>query len=143
MSFENILVPYNGSQGAKRGYKSALELASKTGGKITTITCIESPSILSFLKLKKNEKEFEIEKKIIEKELSLLKKDAHKLKIPLKIVVLKSAFAANTILDYAKSNKIDTVVIGKTKFQGPGHLYHESMVKYLSMRINCPMVIVK
>jgi nucleotide-binding universal stress UspA family protein len=143
MSFQNILVPYNGSTGAKKGFLIALELASKTCGKITIITCIEDQSILSFLKLKNSKKEFEREKSLIEKEFSRLKKDTDKLKIPFKYVVLKSSFAADTISEYAKSHKIDTVVLGKSLLKGKAEQYHESMANYLSSRITCPMIIVK
>jgi nucleotide-binding universal stress UspA family protein len=143
MGFQNILVPYNVSPGAKKGFLAALELASKTNGKITIITCIVDQSILSFLKLKNSKKEFEREKALVEKEFSRLKKDTDKLKIPFKYVVLKSAFAADTISEYAKTNDIDTVVLGKSPIRGTAERYHESMANYLSLRIKCPMIIVK
>ena len=143
MSFKNILVPYNGSKGAKKGFKTALELASKTLGKITLITCVENQSILSFLKLKKFEREFEREKKLIEKELSHLKKDADKLKIPFKNKVIKSAFAADTISDYVKSNNIDVVVLGQSPIIGSRREYRERMANYLSNRIECALILIK
>ena len=143
MSFENILVPYNGSTGAKIGFTTALELASKTNGKITTISCIENQSIFTFLKPKKYEKEFDREKDIVEKELSHLKKDTDKLNIPFKYVVLKSAFAADTISEYVKSNNIDTVVLGKSQIKGTEGIYRESMANYLTTRIECPLILVK
>jgi nucleotide-binding universal stress UspA family protein len=143
MSFKNILVPYNGSTGAKKGFFVALELASKTKGKITIINCIEDQSILSFLKLKNSKKDFEREKRLVEKEFSRLKKDTCKLKIPFKYVIFKSSFAADTISEYAKSHSIDTVVLGKSPIRGTAEQYHESMANYLSSRIDCPMVIVK
>jgi nucleotide-binding universal stress UspA family protein len=143
MKFQNILVPYNGSAGAKKGFLTALDLASKTNGKITIIACIEDQSILSFLKLKNSKKDFEREKSLVEKEFSRLKEDIDKLKIPFKFIVLKSTFAADTISEYAKSNDIDTVVLGKSPLKGTAERYHESMANYLSSRIKCPLIIVK
>ncbi len=143
MSFKNILVPYNGSVGAKKGLLTAIELASLTKGKITILTCIETRSILSFLRPKNYNKEYEREKELFEKEFSLIKKDIRKLNISFKFEILKSSFAANSISDYVKSNDIDTVVLGKSPLKGTEKTYHESMANYLTMRINCPMIIVK
>lgn len=143
MGFQNILVPYNGSNGAKKGFKTALELASKTKGKITLITCIENQSILPFLKLKSSKQSFKREKELAEKEFASLKKEAEKLEIPFKYVILESSFAPDTITSYTKSKNIDTVIVGKTKFFGTENIYHESMVNYLNLRIECPMVIVR
>jgi nucleotide-binding universal stress UspA family protein len=143
MGFQNILVPYNGSVGAKKGFLAALELASNTKGKITIITCIENKSLLSFLKIKDSKKEFEMEKRLVEKEFNRLKKQTAKLKIPFKYVILKSTFAADTISEYVKSQDIDTVVLGKSPLRKTERQYHESMANYLSSRIECSMVIVK
>ncbi len=143
MGFQNILVPYNGTTGAKDGLEAAIDLATKTKGKITLITCIEHQSILSFLKIQNIDKMIEKEIKSFEKEYSLLQKRIEKLNVPFKYVILKSSFSPDTIASYAKSNNIDTLVIGKTKFKGSKNLYHESMINYLSSRIDCPMVVVK
>ena len=143
MSFKNILVPYNGSEGAKKGFKTALELASKTKGRISTITCLENQSIFAFLKLKKFEQDFEKEKELIKEELSHLKKDAEKLKISLEHVIVKSSFAANTISDYVKSNDIDTVILGQSPIVGTSGIYRESMANYLKSRIECALILIK
>jgi nucleotide-binding universal stress UspA family protein len=140
-NFEYILVPYNATSGAKRGLKAAIELAKKTDGEITLLTCVESQPALSFFK--KQKEIFEQEKKIIELELGKIESKVKELKKPIKHVVLKSSFAPTTIAEYVEKNRIDIVIVGQTKLIGSEGKYHESMANYLLKDLKCPILIAK
>jgi len=142
-NFESVLVPYNATPGAKQGLKAAIELAKRTDGQITLLTCIENQSILSFFKKQDKNQKFEQEKKFIESELRKIETKIKELKKPVKHVVVKSSFAPSTIVDYVKKNNIDVVVIGQTKLIGTEGKYHESMANYLLNDLKCPLLAVK
>lgn len=140
--FESILVPYNATEGARQGLKSAIELAKKLGAQITLIICIENQSGLSFFRKSKDEK-FEEEKKLIEEELQKIESDVKGLSIPIKHVILKSSFAPDSIVEYVEKNKVDMVIIGQTKMKHVEKKYHQSMANYLVQGLTCPLLIVK
>ena len=140
--FESILVPYNATEGAKQGLKSAIELAKKLDAQITLITCIENQSVLSFFRKSKDEK-FEEEEEIIEKELQKIESDVEGLNKPIKHVILKSSFPPNSIIEYVEKNKIDMVIIGQTKIKRAEKKYHQSMANYLVQGLTCQLLIVK
>lgn len=140
--FESILVPYNATEGAKQGLKSAIELTKKLDAQITLITCIENQSGLSFFRKSKDEK-FEEEKKLIEEELQKIESGVKGLATPIKHVILKSSFAPDSIVEYVEKNKIDMVIIGQTKIKHVEKKYHQSMANYLLQGLTCSLLIVK
>ena len=141
--FESILVPYNATEGAKRGLKAAIELAKKVNGQVTLLTCVENQSILSFFRKQAKEQKFEQEKKIIEAELKKISSEIKELKKPIKQDILKSSFAPHTIAEYVEKNDIDVVVIGQTKLIATEGKYHESMANYLLKDLKCPLLVIK
>lgn len=141
-NFENILVPYNATTGAKQGLHAAIEIAKKTNGKITLITCIETRPLLSFFK-KKDKNSLKKEKEIISKELEKIEHHTKSLKNPMTQIILESSFVANDIAEYAGKNNIDLVVIGQTKMSRTDSKYHQSMANYLLQGLTCPLLVVK
>ena len=140
--YASILVPYNATPGAKRGWSAAIDLAKKTNGQITLITCIESQSFMSFFK-KNGKDEFETEKQLVEKELEKMKHETKKLEKAIKHVIVKTSFAPDTIIEYAEKNKIDIVVIGQTKISPAERKYYQSTANYLLQGLSCPLLVVK
>jgi len=51
-TFEQILVPYNGTTGSEKAFKKAISLASSINAKITIITCLEERNTFGFFKTK-------------------------------------------------------------------------------------------
>lgn len=140
--FESILVPYNGTEGAKQGLKSAVELAKKIDAQIILIACIENQSGLSFFR-KNNDEKFEEEKKLVETELQKIESDIQGLAKPIKHDILKSSFAPDSIVEYVEKNNVDMVIIGQTKIKHVEQKYHQSMANYLLQGLTCPLLIVK
>ncbi len=140
--FESILVPYNGTEGAKQGLKSAIELAKKLDAQITLIACIENQSGLSFFR-KNNDEQFEEEKKLVETELKKTESNIQGLAKPIKHDILKSSFAPESIVEYVENNNVDMVIIGQTKIKHVEQKYHQSMANYLLQGLTCPLLIVK
>ena len=141
--YKSILVPYNATSGGKRGWYAAMDLAKKTNGQITLITCIESQSFMSFFNKKSKSDDFEQQKNTILKEMEKTEYDTNKLQKPIKHVIVKSSFAPETIAEYADENKIDLVVIGQTKISPTEKKYHQTMANYLLQGLTCPLLIVK
>ena len=89
LDFTNILVPFNRSEGGKKGFHAALEWAKKCNGKITVITCIENQP-LSFFFRKSHKKSQDEQVQLIKKEILKLKKQADTQNIPFNFVIKKS-----------------------------------------------------
>lgn len=140
--YKSILVPYNATSGAKRGWYAAMDLAKKTNGQITLITCIESQSFMSFFN-KNTKDDFENQKEMIQQEMEKTEYDTTKLQKPIKHVIVKSSFAPDTIVEYVEENNIDLVVIGQTRISPTEKKYHQSMANYLLQGLTCPLLIVK
>lgn len=142
-TYQSILVPYNGSEGAKKGLDAAVGLAKKTKGNIIIITCIENESIFSFFSKNKNQN-FDREKKIIEREITKIEEKIESLGIFTRHVILKSSFAAETIIDFAEKNNVEIIILGQTKLEGINKKYHQSMTNYLlNSSSEIPLMIIR
>ena len=60
-NFEQILVPFNGTDGSQKVFKKAVAIAGLEKSKITILTCIEERATFVLFKTKTNKQEFEKE----------------------------------------------------------------------------------
>jgi nucleotide-binding universal stress UspA family protein len=145
MLFKNILVPYDDSAYSIHAFKIAVDLAKKYDSKITIVTCLESDfrtpwygydSRASGSILKK-------QKEILQKSFSKLEVSAKKDKVTIISKILQDKSVVNAIVSFAKTQKIDLVVMGSHGRAGFDRFLLGSVANGVSQKVKCPVLIIK
>ncbi len=144
MLFKNILVPFDLSSPAHHAFKVALDIAQKYDSKITLITCVEEDiwhhkyydSRIYSEMLKKKTK---IAKKYVEK-LEVL---ANKAGVNIKFQILRSTSVVKDITAFAKSKKMDLIVMSSHGRTGWDKLILGSVANGVIQRTRCPVLLIK
>lgn len=143
MTYQKILVPYDGSSYSNKAFGSALDLAQKYYSKITIVSCINTFSSGWF---GKSGFEQMILKKLrgkIMKEIQDLENIAKKKNVQTKGKIFETPAITKTLLTFAKSNKIDLIVIGSKGQSGLKDLFLGSISHGVIQRARCPVLIIK
>jgi len=144
MLFKNILVPFDLSSPAHHAFKVALEIAKKHNSKIILISCVEEDTwhhkyydsrIYSQLLIKK--------KKTAEKYMKKLEVLANKAGVDIKFQVLRSTSVVKDITTFAKSRKIDLIVMSSHGRTGWDKLILGSVANGVIQRTRCPVLLIK
>lgn len=144
--FRNILVPYDGSKYSLHAFKIALDMAQRYDSKITVLTCLAKPeyrgiwyydSRYTKAILKKEEK---AAKENISRLVESVKK---KTDIQINFKIVPTISITNQIISFAKSYKIDLVVIGSHGRTGFNKMLLGSVAHGVSQQIHCPVMIIK
>jgi len=144
MLFKNILVPFDLSSPAHHAFKVALDMAQKYNSKITLISCVEEDTwhhkyydsrIYSQLLKKK--------RKIAEKYMEKLEVLANKSGVSIKFQVLRSTSAVKDITTFAKSKKMDLIVMSSHGRTGWDKLILGSVANGVIQRTRCPVLLIK
>lgn len=146
MLFRNILVPYDGSKYSLHAFKVALDTAQRYDSKITVLTCLAKPvyrgvwyqdSRYTKAVLKKEEK---AARENISKMIEPMKKRTD---VPITFKIVPTVSVANQIASFAKSHKMDLVVMGSHGRTGFDKALLGSVVQGVSQKVHCPIMIVK
>ena len=141
-TFDHILVPYNGGTGSEKAFRKAVNLAQSIQAKITILTCVEERSTFGFFKTKTSKQEFEKERKAIEKQHLHLENLAQKSDIPCKSKIVKNGLASTKILEIAKRNDVDLIIMTRTKHSSHYEKqHHHSTVENVFRNAHCPVLI--
>ncbi|NIU01260.1 MAG: universal stress protein [Nitrosopumilaceae archaeon] len=144
MLFKNILVPYDLSKPSNHAFKVALNMAKKYGSKITVITCVEGdPWHHKYYDSRADEELLKNQKKAAKNHLNKLADDAKKEKVPFTSRILKTESIVKELVSYAKSHKIDLIVMGSHGRTGFDKLILGSVANGVVQRVRCPILIVK
>lgn len=145
MLFQNILVPWDGSKHSLNAFKIALDMAKKYDSKITLIHCIEGSAYGGNWYLDSMASKAIIKKqtKIAEEEISKLAIQAKNANIPISSNILIVDSIVKQIVAYAKSKKIDLVVMGSHGRTGWNKFLLGSIANGVSQNIHCPILIVR
>ncbi len=144
MLFKNILVPFDLSSPAHHAFKVALDMAQKYDSKITLISCVEEDTwhhkfydsrIYSQLLIKK--------RKIAEKYMKKLEVLANKSGVDIKFQVLRSTSVIKDITTFAKSKKMDLIVMSSHGRTGWDKLILGSVANGVIQRTRCPVLLIK
>ena len=146
MLFRNIMVPYDGSKHSLHAFKIALDMAQKYNSKLIILTCLAKPEYggewyydARYTKaiLKKEEK---AARENISKMLEPIKK---KTAIPINFKIIPVVSIANKIVSFAKTHKIDLVVMGSHGRTGFDKVILGSVAQGVSQKVHCPIMIVR
>ncbi len=144
MLFKNILVPFDLSNPSNHAFKVALDIAQKFDSKITLLTCVERDTwrhyyfdsrIYSELVKKKS--------KIAKKSMEKLEVMANKVGVSIKLQILKSDSVVKDITTFAKSKKIDLIVMSSHSRTGLDKLILGSVANGVIQRTRCPVLLIK
>ena len=144
MLFKNILVPFDLSGSSTRAFKIALDMAQKYDSKITLLTCVEKDTcrhyyydarIYSDLLKKKT--------KAAKKSIEKLEEMAKKVGVPIKLQILKSESVPQDITSFAKSKKVDLIVMSSHGRTGLDKLILGSVANGVVQRTRCPILLLK
>ncbi len=142
MLFKNILVPYDGSGHSKHAFKVVLDMAKKYNSKISMVTILDmSPSHWAHSNLW--DKAIGGAKTLVSKEFESFESSAKKAKVSFHSEIIESQSVTKIIVSYAKSKKIDLVVLGAHGISGWDKLILGSVSDGVAHRVNCPVLIVR
>ena len=144
MMFSNILVPYDGSKHSYHAFKVALDIAKRYNSKITGITCIDViyrgswyyDSDYYNIKIEK-------QKDKVRKSFAPLEKSAKKQETPFNIKIFQTRSIVEKIVTFAKTKKIDLIVMGAHGKTGLDKLLLGSVANGVTQRARCPVLIIK
>ncbi|HUT05817.1 MAG TPA: universal stress protein [Nitrosopumilaceae archaeon] len=144
MLFKNILVPFDLSSPSHHAFKIALDIAQKYDSKITLITCIERDTWRHyFYDARADNKLLKQQKKVAEKYMEKLEAAANKVGVNIKLQILNSTSVVKDITTFAKSKKMDLVVISSHGRTGFDKLMLGSVANGVVQRTSCPVLLIK
>ena len=137
----NILVPYDFSNFGDLAFEKAVEIAKKFDGKITLLSVIGNEDTSGMSYERAQEYHEENEKKTKENLSNIANKNPYGVDISVKIVHDPSIIEG--ITNFAKSNKIDLIVMGSHGRSGFKKLVLGSVAAGVLVKAECPVLTVK
>jgi nucleotide-binding universal stress UspA family protein len=144
MLFKNILVPFDLSSPSNRAFKVALDLAQKYDSKITLITCIEGDAWHhKFYDARADMELLKKQSKVAKKHMEKLEATANKVGVNIKLQILKSTSVVKDITTFAKSRKMDLIVMSSHGRTGLDKVILGSVANGVVQRTRCPVLLIK
>ena len=144
MLFKNILVPFDLSSTSNQAFKVALDIAQKYDSTITLITCVEGDAWHhKFYDARADSALLKQQSKVAKKYMEKLEASANKAGIKIKLQILKSNSVAKDITTFAKSRKIDLIVMSSHGRTGLDKLILGSVANGVVQRSTTPVLLIK
>lgn len=144
MIFKNILVPFDLSSSSTAAFKVALDVAQKYDSKITLITCVEGDAWHhKFYDARADTQLLKAQSKVAKKYMEKLETMASKVGVDIKLQILKSDSVSKDIATFAKSRKMDLIVMGSHGRKGLDKLILGSVANGVLQRATCPVLLIK
>ena len=142
--FENILVPFDLSGASMRAFKVALDIAEKYDSKITIVTCVEGDAWHHrFYDSRIDEQLIKKQTKAAEKAMEKMEIKANKSGIKIKLQILKSISVIKDITSFAKTRKIDLIVMSSHGRTGLDRAIIGSVANGVIQQTRCPVLLLK
>lgn len=144
MLFQNILVPFDLSSPSNKAFKVALDLAQKYEGKITLLTCVEGDAWHhKFYDARADSQLLKTQTKVAKKYMEKLEETANKVGVKINLQILKSSSVAKDITTFAKSRKMDIIVMSSHGRTGIDKLILGSVANGVIQRTSVPVLLIK
>ena len=143
LSFDHILVPYDGTNMGDKTFDIALQFAKRTESEITVLSCIERELTFVFFETSSDKEQIKDRNKWMQEKIDILKQKASEINIACNSNITNCSVASKCIVSYVKSHDIDLIVMSKSSKINPEKIYHESTVNYVYGNTNCPMLNIK
>ena len=142
--FSNILVPFDLSNQSIHAFKTALDIAKKYNSRITLLTCLEGDAWHhKFYDSSADNEIIKKQKKAILAHIAKVEPLAKNANISMKSQILKSLSVVKDIVTYAKSRKIDLIVMSSHGRSGVDKLILGSVANGVTQKSSCPVLIIK
>ena len=142
--FSNILVPFDLSNQSIHAFKTALDIAEKYNSRITLLTCLEGDAWHhKFYDSSADNEIIKKQKKAILAHIAKVEPLAKNANISMKSQILKSLSVVKDIVTYAKSRKIDLIVMSSHGRSGVDKLILGSVANGVTQKSSCPVLIIK
>ena len=142
--FSNILVPFDLSNQSIHAFKTALDIAKKYNSRITLLTCLEGDAWHhKFYDSSADNEIIKKQKKAILAHIAKVEPLAKKANISMKSQIFKSTSVVKDIVTYAKSQKIDLIVMSSHGRSGVDKLILGSVANGVTQKSSCPVLIIK
>ena len=142
--FKNILVPFDLSSASMKAFKVALEIAQKYDSKITVITCVEGDAWHhKFYDSRLDSQLLKKQTKAAKKAMEGMEEKASKSGITVKLQILKSISVVKDITVFAKSRKIDLIVMSSHGRTGLNKVILGSVANGVVQQTRCPVLLLK
>ena len=142
--FENILVPFDLSGASMKAFKAALDIAQKYSSKITVITCVEGDAWHhKFYDSRIDEQLLKKQTKAAKQAMEKMETIARKSGIKIKLQILKSVSVAKDITSFAKTKKIDLIVMSSHGRTGLDKVILGSVANGVIQQTRCPVLLLK
>jgi nucleotide-binding universal stress UspA family protein len=143
--FQKHLVPFDGSKGSIHALKLALDIATKYKSKVTVSYCIQRPL---YIKDRPSDSRFvkNINKTLKKQAMVILsqaQRIANQNDFKVNSCILESDSTVKKLVSFAKSAKMDTVIMGthgKTKWK---RQTIGSVASGVSQNVHCPVILVR
>jgi nucleotide-binding universal stress UspA family protein len=144
MLFQNILVPFDLSSPSTHAFKVALDIAQKYDSKITLLTCVEGDAWRHYYyDARAHNQLLKKQSKVATKSMEKLEVMANKVGVNIKLQILKSTSAVKDITTFAKSRKMDLIVMSSHGRTGLDKLILGSVANGVIQRTRCPVLLIK
>ncbi len=144
MTITNILVPFDGSSFSIKAFNAAIDIAKKQNAKISVLTCLEKDNLGAWYKDKRvNRQIIKDAKEFAMSFLSKLENTAEKSDILLSVHIIETKSISKQIVDFARSKKINLIVIGSQGQTGFNRFLLGSVSNAVSQMAKCPVLIIK
>ena len=142
--FSNILVPFDLSNQSVRAFKVALDVAKKYNAKITILTCLEGDAWHhKFYDSRADNELIKKQKKVTLTHIAKLENLASKADLVVKSQILKTTSTVRDIVTFAKSRKVDLIIMGSHGRTGMDKLLLGSIANGVTQKSSCPVLVVK
>ena len=144
MLFENILVPFDLSSPSNNAFKVALDIAQKYNSKITLLTCVEGDAWHhKFYDARADSELLKKQSRIATKYMEKLEDSANRAGVKIKLQILKSTSVVKDITTFAKSRKIDLIVMSSHGRTGLDKIILGSVANGVVQRSTIPVLLIK
>ena len=144
MTFENILVPYDGSVQSLRAFNKAIELSKQHNSHIKVVSCLDLGNLGGWYIDKRINKDIMRKaKKITEGLFSKLDGIAKKNDVSVDFKIIESNNTVKSIILFTKSKKIDLVIMGSSGRGSFDKILLGSVSNGVVQKAKCPVLIIK
>ncbi len=137
------MVPYDGSSCSNKAFKISLELAKKHRASIRIVTCIQATQKIWLMDVGYDNSVFIKHKTAAKKDLLKLEVIAKNKGIKSSSTIIVAQSIVKPLLSFAKSRKIDLIVMGSHGRTGLDKLFLGSIANGVLNRAHCPVLIIR
>lgn len=128
-----ILVGYDGSNSAKDALNLAKSHAKALGASVEVVTSMQKGTEAERKGIEQAERGLEFAKSLFEEDNIAC--NTH--------LLIRGLSAGEDIVDFAKENKVDEIIVGVKRRSKVGKLLMGSTAQYVILQAHCPVVTVK